>query len=177
LGAGAIEGALADLSIVRDAMDRQRVLLDWYWRMPLHSALTEVWLAKGDIERAQREAEEFLKVSLKTRERAHQALAWEANARIALISGDRDKAVECVGEALRIVERWEIPVAAWRVYATAAKAATTPESARKQWKLSADAITQLADSLPRSESLREIFLSAPPIRGILSTEYPRASFP
>jgi CheY-like chemotaxis protein len=170
LGAGEIDGALADLSIVRDGMDRQRVLLDWYWRMPLHSALTDIWLAKGDIEKARREAQEFLKASLKTRERTHQALAWEANARIAMISGDHDAVADCIGKALSIVERWEIPIAAWRVHATAAEAATHPEVARVQWRLSAETITRLADSLSRTEPLRETFLSAPPIRNILATQ-------
>ena len=171
LGAGEIDGALGDLSIARDGMDRQRVLLDWYWRMPLHSALTDIWLAKGDIEEARREAQEFLKASLKTRERTHQALAWEANARIAMISGDHDAVAECIGKALSIVERWEIPIAAWRVHATAAQAATDPELVRGQWKLSVDTITRLADSLPPSEPLRDTFLSAPPIRRILSGQH------
>ena len=170
LGAGEIDGALADLSIVRDGMDRQRVLLDWYWRMPLHSALTDIWLAKGDIEKARREAQEFLKASLKKRERTHQALAWEANARIVMISGDHDAVADCIGKALSIVERWEIPIAAWRVHATAAEAATHPEVARVQWRLSAETITRLADSLSRTEPLRETFLSAPPIRNILATQ-------
>jgi hypothetical protein len=175
LGAGQIDAALADLSIVRDAMDRQQILLDWYWRMPLHSALTEVWLKKGDLEKARWEAQEFLKASLNTRERTFQALAWETNARIAMISGDHASVADCIGKALSIVERWEIPLAGWRVHATAAEAATAPELAHAQWRLSAETITRLADSLSPTEPLREIFLSAPPIRRILDTQRSRAS--
>ncbi len=175
LGAGQIDAALADLSIVRDAMDRQQILLDWYWRMPLHSALTEVWLKKGDLEKARWEAQEFLTASLNTRERTFQALAWETNARIAMISGDHASVADCIGKALSIVEQWEIPLAAWRVHATAAEAATAPELAHAQWRLSAETITRLADSLSPTEPLREIFLSAPPIRRILDTQRSRAS--
>ena len=47
LGAGEVDAALADLSIVKDAMDRQQILLDWYSRMPLHSALTDTMAEKG----------------------------------------------------------------------------------------------------------------------------------
>jgi DNA-binding winged helix-turn-helix (wHTH) protein/tetratricopeptide (TPR) repeat protein len=169
-GAGEVDAALADLSIVKDAMDRQWILLDWYLRMPLHSALTEVWLQKGDLERARREAREFLEASLKTRERTYQALAWEANARVAMISQDHAAVEECIVNALSIVERWEIPLAAWRVHATAAEAATDREAARVQWRLSAETISRLADSLPATEPLREIFLSAPCIRQILATQ-------
>ncbi len=147
LGAGDVDGAQADLSIVRDAMERQQILLDWYWRAPLHSALTELWLKKGDIEKARWEAQEFLNASLRTRERTYQALAWEANARMAVIAGDRTAAEEYITKALSIVERWEIPVAAWRVCATAAEFATDPELARARWRLSAETIARLADSL------------------------------
>jgi hypothetical protein len=170
LGVGEVDGALADLSMVRNAMDRQQVLLDWYWRAPVHSALTELWLNKGDMEKARYEAREFLRASLKTRERSHQALAWEANARLAMNLGDHAAVEDCIGKALSLVERWELPVAAWRVHATAAEATTDAELARVQWRLSAETITRLADSLSPTEPLREIFLSAPPIRRILATQ-------
>ncbi|HWY47734.1 MAG TPA: AAA family ATPase [Bryobacteraceae bacterium] len=169
LGAGDVDGALADLSIVRDAQERQQVLLDWYWRAPLHSALTDLWLKKGDFQKARWAAQEFLKASLRTRERTHQALAWEANARVAMMASDHVAAEECITQALSIVERWEIPVAAWRVHATAAEAATHPEFARGQDRLSAETIIRLADSLCQMEPLRETFLSAPPILRILGT--------
>lgn len=170
LGAGEVDDALADLSIVRDAMDRQQVLLDWYWRMPLHSALMELWLKKGNVQKARWEAQQFLKASLRTRERTHQALAWDANARVAMIAGDRPAMEECIGKALSIVERWEIPVATWRIHATAAETAGDPELAREHWRLSAETVIRLADSLPRTEPLRTIFLSASSIRRILATQ-------
>jgi predicted ATPase len=170
LGAGDVDGALADLSIVRDAQERQQVLLDWYWRAPLHSALTELWLQKGDLQKARWEAQEFLKASLRTRERTYQALAWEANTRVAMMASDDAAARQCISQALSLVERWEIPVAAWRVHATAAEVAPDPELARAQWRLSAETIARLADSLSRTEPLRETFLSAPPIRRILATQ-------
>jgi DNA-binding winged helix-turn-helix (wHTH) protein/tetratricopeptide (TPR) repeat protein len=176
LGAGEVDAALADLSIARNAMDRQQVLLDWYWRAPLHSALTDLWLKKGDMEKARGEAQEFLKASLRTRERTYQALAWEANARIATISGDRAAVDECINKALSIVEQFEVPVAAWRIHATAAEVATRdPQVAREQWRFSAETVIRLADSLPRTEPLRQIFLSAPPIRNILAKQQSQAS--
>jgi DNA-binding winged helix-turn-helix (wHTH) protein len=176
LGAGEVDAALADLSIARDAMDRQQVLLDWYWRMPLHSALTELWLKKGDMEKARWEAQEFLKASLATRERTYQALAWEANARVATISGDHAAVEGCMNKALSIVERFDVPVAAWRVHATGAEVATRdPQLARERWRVSAETVMRLADSLPQTEPVRQIFLTAPPVRQILATQQSRAS--
>ena len=169
LGVGNIDAALKDLSIVRDAMDRQQVLLDWYWRMPLHSALAELWLTKGDLEKALLDAEAYLQASLATRERMHQANGWEINARVAALMGNRSRANECICNALNLVEQFEIPLAAWRVHATAAEvAAHNPDLARAHWSHSAQTIIRLADSLSPQELLREIFLSAPPVRRILA---------
>jgi DNA-binding winged helix-turn-helix (wHTH) protein/tetratricopeptide (TPR) repeat protein len=170
LGNGDTDGASADLSIALEAMERQQVLLDWYWQAPLHSALTELWLKKGDVERARSEAKKFLKASLATRELTHQALAWEANARVAMISGDHQPVAEYMDKALSIVDRWELPLAKWRIHATAAEATSDPSSAREHWRLSAETIIRLADSLPTTEPLRTIFLSAPSVRRILAMQ-------
>ena len=46
----------------------------------LGQALTDVWLAKGDVMQAGPEAERFLGLTLATAERTWQALAWETSA-------------------------------------------------------------------------------------------------
>src|SRR5258705_12982527 len=73
----------------RDEMDRRPVIHDWYCRMILGQALSEVWLAKGDLTRARPEAERFLALTLATAERTWQPLAWEANPRVAMAEADR----------------------------------------------------------------------------------------
>jgi hypothetical protein len=50
----------------------------------LGQALTDVWLAKGDVMQAGPEAERFLELTLATAERTWQALAWETRARVAI---------------------------------------------------------------------------------------------
>jgi hypothetical protein len=67
-----------------DEMDLQKLIFDWYFRILLESNLTELWLAKGDLAAARTEAERFLSVALATAERTWLALAWEANARVAM---------------------------------------------------------------------------------------------
>ena len=88
LGLGNYDLALEHLSTARNAMDQQMVIVDWYWRMQLQSSLTELWLAKGDLKQARTEAERFLEVTLATAERTWQALAWDANARVAMAQLD-----------------------------------------------------------------------------------------
>jgi tetratricopeptide (TPR) repeat protein len=93
-------------------MNQQMVIVDWYWRMQLQSSLTELWLAKGDLKKARTEAESFLEVTLATAERTWQALAWEANARVAMAQRDFERAHECVAKALSTMEGFEVPLAA-----------------------------------------------------------------
>jgi hypothetical protein len=60
----------------------------------LESALTELWLAQGDLNNARPQAESFLKITLATAEHTWQALAWEVNARVAIAKQDLTGAQE-----------------------------------------------------------------------------------
>ncbi len=174
-GLGNYDLALKHLSTARNAMDQQMVIVDWYWRMQLQSSLTELWLAKGDLKQARIEAEKFLEVSLVTAERTWQALAWDANARIAMAQRDLERADECVKNALSTMEGFEVPVAAWRVHATAADLYRGMEKSKEavhQRELSRATILKLADSLPAEEPLLKTFLSAPLVRQVLGTGEP-----
>jgi hypothetical protein len=162
--------ALEDFSAAASDMDRQTVFLDWYWRMPLAAGLTELWLAKGDRVRARLEAERFLEMSLATEERTWQGLAWEINARVALANGDEARARDCIARGVSTVQGFEVPLAAWKVHATAAHIEEESghlESARLHRDVSRATIMQLANSLPEQEPLRKIFLSAPAVARVL----------
>jgi DNA-binding winged helix-turn-helix (wHTH) protein/tetratricopeptide (TPR) repeat protein len=170
LGLGNYDLALKHLSNARNAMNQHMVIIDWYWRMQCQSSLTELWLAKGDLKQARTEAERFLEVTLATAERTWQALAWEANARVAMAQRDFDRAHECITNAVSTMEGFEVPLAAWRVHATAAElyeGGENREAAEHHRELSRATILKLADSLPAGEPLRKTFLSAPSVRQLL----------
>jgi hypothetical protein len=101
-------------------MDRQPVIHDWYCRMMLGQALTDVWLARDDLMQAGLEAERFLALTLATAERTWQALAWEASARVTMAGGDHHRACTCIEKAPSAMEGFEVPLAAWRVHRSAA---------------------------------------------------------
>jgi DNA-binding winged helix-turn-helix (wHTH) protein len=165
--------ALEEFSTARSDMDRRTVYFDWYFRMLLAAGLTGIWLAKGDRARARLEAERFLDISLTTAERTWQGLAWEANARVALANRDDGRARECIGKAVSTVQGFEVPLAAWRVHATAAhieEESGNLEPARFHLDLSRATILRLANSLSEQEPLREIFLSAPAVAKILNRD-------
>jgi hypothetical protein len=162
--------ALEDFSTAANAMDRQTVFLDWYWRMPLAAGLTELWLAKGDCVRARLEAERLLDMALATAERTWQGLAWEVNARVALANQDEARARDCIARGVSTVHGFEVPLAVWRIHGTAAhleEESGNLESARKHLDLSRTTIMQLANSMEQREPLRTIFLSAPAVARVL----------
>jgi len=160
---GLHDQALEHLSQVRDEMDRRRLIYDDYCRFFLESALTELWLARRDLQQASTQSQCFLEFALGAEERTWQALAWDANARVAMAQGDLTRATQCVGKALTTMEGSEVPLADWRVHATAAALNDrlgNSDSARHYRELSRATIHRIADSLTADQPLRVSFLSA-----------------
>jgi hypothetical protein len=158
------------LIAARNEMDRQRVIHDWYCRMMLSQALTDMWLAKGDVTQAGPEAERFLELTLATAERTWQALAWETSARVAMARGDQHHASTCIDNALSAMEGFEVPLAGWRVHASATELEGrrgNERAAEQHRSLGRATALALANSLVDHERLRETFLSAPSVRAIV----------
>jgi DNA-binding winged helix-turn-helix (wHTH) protein len=160
---GLHEDALEDLLRARNDMENQTVMLDWYLRLPLQSALAEVWLNQEMLANAREEADLFLGTALATAERTWQALAWEMDARISIADNDRNRAERSISIALDLVTRHELPLAAWRVHGTAALllGQDHARSAREH-------ILKIAHSLPEDHPLRAIFLSSKDVSAVLS---------
>ena len=175
-GLGNHERALEYLLKCWDEMDQHPLMFDWYNRMPLQRALTEAWLSKGDLAQARVESEQFLKVTLETEERTFRALAFEVNARVAIAEQDLDRAQDCLAKALQSMEGFEVPLAHWRVHATAAelhRRLGSRDLADDHRELSRATIMKLANSLPVEEPLCRTFLSAPAIRKVIGDKEAR----
>jgi tetratricopeptide (TPR) repeat protein len=164
------ERAFERQATVRREMDQQPVMFDWYIRILLESCLTEVLLAKGELVAAKGEAERFVDATSRTAERTWQALAWEASARVAMAEGELERAGHCIRSALTSMEGFELPLADWRVHATAAdfhSRAGDVARAKQLRELSRTSILKLASSLSTEETLQKTFLSAPAVRSVL----------
>jgi len=175
---GIYESALEHLLAAQTEMDRQAAIFDWFWRMRLESALTELWLAKGDLAQAGGQAERFLNITLATAEHTWQALAWEVNARVAIAELDQTRAQDCIAKGLSAMEGFEVPLAAWRIHVTAFELYQNSgdrDLAEHHLALSRETIMKLANSLPAEEPLRQTFLSAQVVRKILSDVKPPSS--
>lgn len=170
---GNYQRAGENLSTARQDMDRSASVGDGYRRLLLEAGFTETALASGNLPLARANAQRFLEVTLTSAERTWQALAWEANARVAKAEHNLDRARECLVKALLTMEGFEVPLAAWRTHATAAEIyedSGNLQSARSHREISRTTILQLANSLPTQEPLREIFLAAPAVARILNRD-------
>jgi len=156
---------------VRDPQTTPKFFLHWNWRMTAQLGVSEAWLQSGDIENASFEADGFLHAALETGDPHLRALAWEMQTQIAIFKEDWSRAEACIHESLELLRRFEVPVAAWQVHATAwrlyrsrqeyAEAESHRERAREY-------IFKIADSFPKGEPLRGSFLSAAPVARILN---------
>ena len=99
-----------------------------------------------------------------------QADCRPLGARVTLAADDLAQAHTCLAQALVTIEDVEVPLAAWRVHATAAVLnertgkSGEPDHHRA---LSRATVLQLAQSLPAAEPLRHTFLSAPAVAKVL----------
>jgi hypothetical protein len=160
LGLGNNDQALQHLLGAEDEMARHTVVWDWYWRMPLESALTDAWLRKGDLTKARAHAEVLLNVTHGSGDPTWYALAWEAKAQVASADGNLPSALECIAKAAAAAEKVDIPLAAWRVHATGAELHRSAGNARlaaRAQELSHATILKLANSL--EGPLRQSFLA------------------
>jgi hypothetical protein len=87
-----------------------------------------------------------------------------------MAGGDHHRARTCIDKALSAMEGFEVPLAVWRVHASAAELEGRGEiSARRNVTASLGGATALtlANSLVDHERLRDTFLAAPPVRMII----------
>jgi tetratricopeptide (TPR) repeat protein len=161
-GLGNTDDALTCLHAVQKQMESHPVIFDWYWRLSVESGLAELWLAKGDFARAAAQAGRAVELALATAERTYQALAWDVRARVALRAADPAMAQKAIEKALLTIQEHETPLANWKVHTSASyvyEAIGDRLSATKHSRLAAEEKAGLANSLPRSDPLRDGFES------------------
>jgi hypothetical protein len=86
---------------------------------------------------------------------------------------DLTRAQDCIAKALSAMEGFEVPLASWRVQATAFELyqnSGNRDLAERHLALSRETVMKLANSLPTEEPLRQTYLSAPVIRKILGND-------
>jgi DNA-binding winged helix-turn-helix (wHTH) protein/tetratricopeptide (TPR) repeat protein len=147
-----------------------KFFMHWDWRMWAQLESSNAWLLSGNIVNARTAADGLLKSALSTLDPYLQALAWDLKARVFLAENDLTGARDCIQQAIAIVDKFEILVAAWQTFATAwqlyehAKEGKAAETYRDRAET---CILTIANSFAPDEPLRATFLAAAPVRRIL----------
>ena len=131
---------------------------------------SNTWLISGDLSRAANAADSFLDSALSTDDPHLQTLAWDLTTRVAMAKNDFKSARESIQQALAIVDKFEILVAAWQVYATAWQVfqhLKEHKMAETHHERAENCILKIAHSFAPDEPLRATFLAAAPVRRIL----------
>lgn len=171
LGSGQLQPAYDCFRTSAEWLARERVLMDWILKIPLHLGLSRYWLASGDYRQASEEAATVCSLAAVPGERSYMALGHNTLAEIAVAEHDQQQAQNELKRAMAVLEGAEVPLAQWRVYATAAELADSlgnHAEAEQYWTRSATILNRLAARLESTPELRRTFLNAAPVRAILS---------
>lgn len=152
-------------------LDRERMLLAFSWRMPVLLGLSAAYCRDGAWKAAEAAAQEACELAASSGERTWLALGCTALAETAMAQRACDRAGESIDRAIAAVATGDVPLAAWRVHACAARVAAMrgeTADAVAQRTRAAQVITQLADSLPLTSDLRRSFLHRPDVQEVLA---------
>ena len=134
LALGRLADAAADLEQLRDWHARERIVMDWYWEAQLHAYLAELWLRRGDLERATIEASAARQAANATPERTWRSRSQVASAVVAIERRAFDEASQYLRQARREVRGIDTPLVSWRIEAVTAtllEKTAQPDSARR----------------------------------------------
>jgi tetratricopeptide (TPR) repeat protein len=159
--------ALQCFSGVLDSEITPRFFAHWYFRAHARLGVIEARLLAADPAGAQREVDGSLAGALRGAEPNVCALAWEMKSRVARAEKDFAGARACIDNALAIVDKFDIPVAGWRVHSSACDlygGDADRERADEHRSRAKELIMRIADSFQNDEPLRESLLTAQPVR-------------
>jgi DNA-binding winged helix-turn-helix (wHTH) protein len=126
------------------------------------NSLCEYFLETGDLAQAQKRALQLYAFTSRAPDRNYLALAHRLLARIAFVTGDFAVVRRQLSAALALVGNAELPLAAWKVYGTAAALYDEMgdhDKADDYRRRGAAVVQTLAADLDPGEALRSIFLA------------------
>jgi hypothetical protein len=114
-------GTLAQFNEITHRIEADGVMMESFLYFHYHYSFCEYWLAVGDLARAREHATRLYEIAAGPPERTYVALSHWLLAKIAIAEGSLEEARNQLSHAISIVEQGELPLAARRVYATAAE--------------------------------------------------------
>jgi hypothetical protein len=169
LATGHFDRALQCFERVREDATQTKSGLSWHRQLFARLGMAETRLALGDLPQASAEADALLQEVSICGDQYLKGRMWDMRARLAMTSGETDRAEQSLLRGLEVVTATEVPLAAWRIHATASDFYRQTHGCRADThrRRAKSIVLQLARSLENVESLRLSFLGALPVRRIL----------
>ncbi|HMF95195.1 MAG TPA: AAA family ATPase [Vicinamibacterales bacterium] len=170
VASGSCESALRLFQQAIDYPSQPKSFLSWYWRLLARMGRAEIYLAQGDVATASAEAEPLAQAVEPLADAYIKSLTHELRCRLALAAGQPERAEQRLARALDIVASVDVPLAAWRVHATASGVyrTTNRRKAAGHRSTAKTVIMRIADSFDdQTASLREVFLSSASVRRVI----------
>jgi tetratricopeptide (TPR) repeat protein len=161
LGLGELERASDCFQEVVDRSEAGPFRLDWIFHLPLYRGLSELWLQRGEFDRAREDASRLCQLAVKPGQCTYLALGRRQIAAVALAQGNVSEAEAQIHLALETINSAEAPLAAWPVFTLAAEIAERLGSRDEAVSLrtrARAALERLAGSLVDGEPLRVCLL-------------------
>jgi DNA-binding winged helix-turn-helix (wHTH) protein/tetratricopeptide (TPR) repeat protein len=154
---------------VRDPTHTRKFFMHWFWRLHAHVGLVRAWLHSGQVANARVEADRLTETARGIDDPNLQALAWDASAHVAIAESHWSDARQCIDRAFAALARFDVPISAWRVHATASelyrKLGQSEEAALQRDRARAH-VAALAESFAPEEPLRLAMLGAASVRRV-----------
>ena len=166
---GRHDQALGRFIEIHKQQARPKFGLSWHRRLFTQLGLAETWLVLKDWPRASVEADSLVENASKYGDAYLKARALELRARLAICSGKPETAERYLRLALETIARFDVPLVAWRIHATAWDVFLEINDSRAATHRShAEAgVLDLARSLHGVESLQRSFLLARNVNRLL----------
>ncbi len=163
VGMDDMQSAAGQFESVQRRLKADEIMLDYTINAQLQHCLGEYGLRNGDIRLAQRAADELFAYVERAPDLNHLAQAHALLARIAAVAGHRDQALSHLKSGISIVSSGSFPLAAWRVYDSAAEVFKTVgrvEEATAFRGRFAEVIRGLAENFAPDDRLHKSLMAA-----------------
>jgi tetratricopeptide (TPR) repeat protein len=168
-------GRLDEALEILERLEKVRGRVEWFgwlYEIRFDGALTEHWLARGDMARAAAHARQLLADAGPRGAHTYVVTAHRALLEVSLHAGDLPSAASHAAAALDEIRSHPAPVCAWRLHAAIGRlraAAGNRGGARDAYREAAVGVRAIADGVEDSD-LKGIFLGSTAVRAVLEGE-------
>ena len=167
--AGKTDETVSAFHQVRDIFERD-AWFRWRYNIRLHAAMAEHSLRQGDTGRAGQITERLLETATRYEVHKYIAVAHKLMAQIASTAGNSNAAEGEFAAALEELQKYPVPVVAWRTYADLGRLKSIlgdASAAREAFAHSAEIANGIAANIADS-TLRQTFLNSEAVREVMT---------